>query len=134
MSLPEPTRNAVTEPYWSALEHGRLGYQHCPSCGNDWLPARENCPNCLTPEPEWKSASGQGTLVSWIVYHKAYAPHLEHRLPYNVAIVELAEGPRIVTNIVDRPDGSGLREGDAVELSIEEDFGLHLPRFRLRDA
>jgi uncharacterized OB-fold protein len=72
--------------------------------------------------------------VSWVVYHKAYAPHLAERVPYNVAIVELAEGPRLLTNIIDSPDGRSLAPGAAVELAIEEDFGRALPRFRLCPA
>ena len=65
-----------------------------------------------------------------MVYHKAYAPHLADRLPYNVAIVELAEGPRLLTNIIGHPDGDGLACRAALNLAIEQDFGRPLPRFR----
>lgn len=132
MTVPEVQMNAFTAHYWSALADGRLEFQRCLACGHKWLPARENCPGCLGSEHEWMTSNGRGTLISWVVYHKAYAPHLEACIPYNVAIVELAEGPRLITNIVERQTGDGLHEGAEVELSIEEDFGLHLPRFRLR--
>ena len=132
MSIPHITKNAVTAPYWAALSEGRLDFQHCRACGHKWLPARESCPKCLASEPEWKPASGRGKLVSWVVYRIAYAPHLEDRLPYNVAIVELAEGPRMISNIIGHPEGQGLYAGAEVELSIEKDFDLELPRFRLR--
>lgn len=131
MSGPEIKRTPASEPYWRALSEGRLDHQHCPACGASWLPARAQCPSCLSADTEWRPSSGRGRVVSWIVYRKAYAPHLEARLPYSVAIVELAEGPRILTNIVDSPDGHGLSEGCDVVLAIEEDYGLSLPRFRL---
>lgn len=131
MSQPEIVETAINAPYWSALRQGRLDYQHCRRCGHDWLPARAHCPACLDTDSEWRAASGSGRLVSWVVYHRAYAPHLAARLPYNVAIVELAEGPRLLTSIVDRPDGSGLFADAAVALRIEEDFGRPLPRFCL---
>jgi uncharacterized OB-fold protein len=131
MSLPEITESTVTAPYWDALRKGRLDYQHCRGCNHDWLPARAQCPVCLAADPEWRPASGVGRLVSWVVYHKAYAPHLSDRLPYNVAIVELEEGPRLLTNIIDSPDGTGLSVDAPVELEIQTDFGRPLPRFRL---
>lgn len=133
MSVPEITRNAVTEPFWRALAEGRLDMQRCTGCGATWLPARAQCPSCLDPGTEWVPSAGRGRVLSWVVYHKAYAPHLAERLPYNVTLVELDEGPRILTNIVDSPDGSALRVGSEVVLAIEEDFGMPLPRFRLAD-
>ena len=132
VTRPDITRNATNAPYWSALSQGRLDFQHCRACGHQWLPARENCPNCLAADPEWQPASGRGKLVSWVVYHKAYAAHLEDRVPYNVAIVELAEGPRMISNIIGHPEGQGLYAGADVELSIAKDFGLDLPCFRLQ--
>jgi uncharacterized protein len=131
MSVPEIIETAVTKPYWQALSEGRLEFQHCRACGHDWLPARHQCPACLSADSEWRPASGKGRLISWVVYHIAYAPHLAERVPYNVAIVELAEGPRLMTNIINHPDGQGLRIEAPVELVIESDFGHALPRFRL---
>ncbi len=134
MSFPEISETAVSAPYWQALSAGRLDFQHCRVCGHDWLPARAQCPVCLSDDSEWRPAFGNGRIVSWVVYHMAYAPHLAERVPYNVAIVELAEGPRLMTNIIDHPDGQGLNVDAPVELVIETDFGRALPRFRLMEA
>lgn len=131
MSAPEIIETALTEPYWKALSEGRLDFQHCRACGHGWLPARRQCPACLSDDNQWRTASGKGRIISWVVYHTAYAQHLAERVPYNVAIVELAEGPRLMTNIVDHPDGKGLRIDMPVELVIETDFGRALPRFRV---
>ena len=131
MSPPDIIETADTLSYWQALAAGRLDFQHCRACGNRWLPGRRQCPACLSDDTEWQPASGKGRIVSWVVYHAAYAPHLEELLPYNVAIVELVEGPRLITNITGHGDGSGLSVGAAVELAIETEFGRALPRFRL---
>ena len=119
----------LSKPYWDALAEGRLTFQRCPHCRNAWLPAREECPNCLRPGASWETASGRGKVVSWVVYHVAYHKAFEGRTPYNVAIVELEEGPRLVTNIL---DPAGVLAADrAVTLSIEQDHGMALARFRL---
>lgn len=134
MSFPTPEITDVNRPYWQGLEQGELRYQHCPACGNDWLPARERCPGCLAAGGEWRRSSGRGKVVSWITYHTAYAPHLAERLPYDVTIVELDEGPRLLTNIVDSEAGAKLAVGQQVELAIEIDHDVALPRFRLAGA
>lgn len=131
MTFPTPEITDVNRPYWDGLAEGELRYQHCEACGNDWLPARARCPGCLSDRTEWRSASGRGTVVSWIVYHHAYAPHLAEKLPYDVTIVALDEGPRLLTNVVNSDAGRKLSVGAPVDLAIEEEEGLHLPRFRL---
>lgn len=128
MDLPKPEPTDVSRPFWDALREGRLVFQRC-ACGHAFLPARRECPACLRPEPAWERASGKGRLVSWVVYHTAYHPAFEGRLPYNVALVELDEGPRLLTNIVDPND---TLVGDApVELKIEWEGDTALSRFRL---
>jgi uncharacterized protein len=127
--FPLPKRTPVSGPYWDALTRGELWFQRCAVCGNAWLPPREDCPRCLASSWEWERASGSGKLVTWVVYHRAYHPAFESRLPYNVAVVELDEGPRLVTNIVD-PD-AGLAADARVELAIEDEHGVALARFRV---
>lgn len=132
MTRPTPEITAINRPYWDGLAEGALRFQRCDGCGHAWLPPRSHCPACLGTQIRWEAASGGGRIVSWVVYRRAYAPHLKDRIPYNVAIVALDEGPRLLTNITDSATGEGLSLGAAVDLTIEEDDGLHLPRFRLR--
>ncbi len=132
---PRPEITEVNRPYWEGLAAGKLQFQRCGACQLAWLPPRAACPGCLAPEPTWAAAGGWGHLVSWVVYHQAYAEHLKDRLPYNVAIVELDEGPRLMTNIIDSPEGFGFTVGARVRLALEEEEeGLWLARFRLADA
>ena len=127
--FPLPQRTPISEPYWVALARSELHFQRCTSCGNAWLPPREECPRCLAATWEWERASGRGKVVTWVVYHRAYHPAFESRLPYNVAVVELEEGPRLVTNIVESV--AGLAADAPVELAIEDEHGVSLARFRL---
>lgn len=131
MELPKPELTELTRPYWDALDQGHLVFQRC-DCGNAWLPARRHCPSCLQPTVRWERASGRARLVSWVVYHTAYHEAFASRLPYNVALVELVEGPRLITNMVDDP---AALTGDApVVLQIEREGTLALARFRLANS
>lgn len=125
--LPEPT--PLSQPYWNALKRGHLTFQCCRKCSHAWLPARAECPNCLAAEWNWTEAVGKGRLVSWVIYHHAYHEEFKSRLPYNVALVELDEGPRLVTNIVN-PE-AGLKADRPVKLKIEDEHGVALARFAL---
>jgi len=134
MSFPMPEITDANRPYWDGLAEGELRYQHCLACDESWLPPRERCPACLSDQVEWRASEGRGEIISWVVYHRAYAPHLEDKVPYNVAIVELDEGPRMLSNITGAPDGRGLTTRAAVVLTIETEAGLALARFSLATA
>lgn len=128
MAIPAPEITEVTRPYWEALGEGRLMFQRC-ECGHAWLPARSECPQCLGNQVRWEQAGGGGKLVSWVVYHIAYSDAFKDRLPYNVAVVELDEGPRLITNMVDAD--AALRCDAPVRLAIETVDGVALARFAL---
>ena len=130
-SMPVPERTEVALPYWEALDRGELVFQRCSGCANAWLPARTECPRCLGPEFSWEKAAGGGRLVSWVVYHRSYHPAFADRLPYNVAIVELDEGPRLITNITGVAGGEGLEVDMKLHLHVERDGEVPLARFAI---
>ena len=132
--MPPPERTQLTAPFWEALDRGELHFQRCAECRSAWLPARSECPRCLSPEWSWERASGAGRLVSWVVYHRAYHPAFADRLPYNVAIVELEEGPRLITNISGVRGGEGLRADMRVRLGVEREHDVPLARFTVAEA
>lgn len=131
MSFPVPEITDVSRPYWEGLAKGTLSFQCCLSCGTNWLPPRSTCPACLGDRTAWTEASGTGHVVSWVIYHHAYANHLKDKVPYNVTIIELDEGPRLLTNVTDSDAGTRLTVGARVTLAIEEEEGVALARFRL---
>lgn len=131
MSFPVPEITDLNRPYWEGLKAGVLRFQKCTACGNSWLPARAACPECLSGNVGWQQAKGEGTVKSWVVYHHAYAEHLKSQIPYDVTIVELDEGPRLLTNITNSDAGRALRSGQRVTLDIEVVEGVALARFRI---
>ncbi|WP_433504852.1 Zn-ribbon domain-containing OB-fold protein [Pseudonocardia halophobica] len=99
-TAPLPEVTPLSEPYWTALAEGRLMHQRCVGCGNAWLPAREECPHCLAAAPRWVDSSGEGRVISWVVYHQAVHEYFADKVPYTVAVIELAEGPRLISSLV----------------------------------
>ena len=126
-AFPTPAESEITSPYWRALEQGRLTFQRCGNCNHAWLPARTECPRCLAREPRWEDAAGRAKLVSWVVYHHGYHEYYAARLPYNVAVVELEEGPRLISNVIANLDA--LRIDMPLRLEIQREAGVALARF-----
>jgi uncharacterized OB-fold protein len=97
--LPRPTEDSA--PFWEAAHKGELRMQRCGDCGHIRFPPALLCARCLSERTEWVALSGRGTVFSWIVVHQSQHPAFNTDVPYNVAIIELEEGPRLHTNIVD---------------------------------
>lgn len=125
--LPQPEITPVNKPYWDALASGKLMYQACQRCHARWLPARAICPTCLASEVTWQEAEGSAKLLSWVVYHVAYHDAFKDKVPYNVALVELAEGPRLISSVLAASDD--LRGDMPLKLEIQTEDGIALPRF-----
>ena len=128
-TIPAPERDALNSPYWDNLAQGGLSFQRCNACGHAWLPARSECPACLEDQWRWAKAAGGAKLISWVVYHVAFHPAFAKRLPYNVAVVELDEGPRLISNVVGVADAKTLRIDQRLRLVIETEGETAVPRF-----
>jgi uncharacterized OB-fold protein len=98
-----PTPEADTLQFWEATRQGRLLIRHCADCGAFSYYPRPFCPKCWSDRVSWHEASGEATLYSWSVVHRNDQPPFSDRVPYVAAIVDLAEGPRMMTNVVDTP-------------------------------
>ncbi len=120
------------QEFWSATERGILLLDHCPSCGiHSWYP-RPFCPSC-GGEPERVPAAGTGVVYSYTVVRKARGAFRE-LTPYVVAYVELTEGPRVLTNVIDC-DPAEVRIGLPVVICFDEAAGPGSPRlYRFRPA
>ncbi len=122
--LPEFTED--NRPFWEGCKQHKLLLQKCSGCGHH-RSASPTCPECWSMEHEWVQASGKGMVYSWIVVHQRYNRAFEPDLPYNVAIVELEEGPRLVTNLVEI-ENENIRPGLPVEVTwddVTEEVTLH---------
>jgi uncharacterized OB-fold protein len=127
---PLPRINKLNAPFWEGMREHELRLQRCKSCGHRWFPPASRCPRCLSSDYEWVAASGRGKVWSWIVMWQRYFPAFADRIPYNVAYVELDEGPQLMTNIVDC-DEDELRCDLPVEVVFERvNDEITLPVFR----
>jgi hypothetical protein len=100
---PLPTVNDDNREFWRGCRNHQLRFQRCKNCGHVRWPASLICPACLCRESNWIVSEGRGKIYTFVVYHVAYHPGFKDDLPYVVAVVELKEGPHVLTNIVDCP-------------------------------
>ena len=98
---PRPTPE--TQPFWDGCRQGELKLQWCAPCAAAYFPPSPYCPRCLSDEVEWRAASGRGRLHTYVIAHRP-APGFEDDAPYAIAIVELDEGPRMMSNIIGIPN------------------------------
>ena len=94
-----PAPDVETKPFWDACREGKFLLRHCDECGRDHYYPRPFCPSCWSDTVSWKEASGRGTVYTYSVVHVNDLPPFNERVPYVAAIVELDEGPRVMTNI-----------------------------------
>lgn len=94
-----PTIDDLNRPFWDGCAAGELRLQACVPAGHIRYPTSDVCPICLSAEFDWRAMSGEGEILSWIVFHHAYNPAWADRTPYNVVLVQLAEGPRMFGNV-----------------------------------
>jgi len=129
--LPKPTPE--TQPFWDGTRDGKLMIQRCTTCNRHYFYPRPFCPfpDCSSQDVAWVQASGKGTLHTYLINHRP-APGFEADAPYVIAVVQLEEGPRMMTNLVDvEPDASKL----PIDLPLEVIFDtvndeITLPKFR----
>jgi hypothetical protein len=132
-SLPTPTPLVTTdtEEFWAATAEGRLLLRRCNACGEAmWYP-RPICPSCHSMDTSWEEASGIGKIYSFTIIRRPGGAFAGSD-PYVFAYVELAEGPRMLTNIVDC-DPMSVEVDQEVEVVFHKtEEAMALPRFRLR--
>jgi uncharacterized protein len=96
-----PTPDPETQAFWDAARERRLLIQRCNACGEAYFYPRPFCPKCWSEDVSWEEASGDATLYTWSVVYVNDLPPFNERVPYVAAVVDLAEGPRMMTNVVD---------------------------------
>ena len=132
LPTPEPAVNPETAPFWAAAAEHRLTLPRCDACGEVYWYPRGICPRCHSLDTSWADASGRGTVYSFTVMRKPAGDYAGAD-PYVLAFVELAEGPRIMTNVVPAGDPR-LAVGASVEVVFDDtEGGTALPRFELVD-
>jgi uncharacterized OB-fold protein len=128
--LPEPTERS--EPYWEAANEERFVLQQCADCETYLYYPRAVCTNCFGTDLSWETASGQGSILTYTVVSQSPVAVYEDRTPYVLAIVELADGPQMMSNIINcRPEEVDI--GELVTITFERRGDRTLPQFELED-
>ena len=125
-----PPVSELTEPYWEAARRSELVVQRCEACNGWSFPPRANCPSCGSGRLAWRPVSGKGSIYTYTVAHRPPHPVFSDQCPLAIAIVELEEGPRLMSNITGC-DPSELEVGMAVTVAFEQidDSDVLLPVF-----
>lgn len=128
---PIPVPSPETRPFWEAARRHELSLPKCRACGALHYYPRGACPGCLSGDLAWERVSGKGTLHTFTIVHRGQKG-FPVPTPYVLAIVELAEGPRMMTNVVGvEADPATLRIGMPVEVVFDDVTPeVTLPRFR----
>jgi uncharacterized OB-fold protein len=127
---PLPSPDGDTMDLWAGLRDGKLLLQHCGDCGNIQYYQQQMCRRCAGENLEHRPASGRGTVHSFSVVHRAPGPAFKDDVPYAVLLVELEEGPRMISSYTGGPPEE-VTFDMAVELvcdPVSEEISL--PRFR----
>jgi uncharacterized OB-fold protein len=132
MDKPLPTVTDENLPFWEGARTGRLRMQRCSACQHIRFPIQARCPDCLSQDFDWQDLSGTGVVFATITYQRAFHPAYRDDVPYNLAIVQLTEGPRMFSNVVGVDPGE-VRVGDAVTVMFDPvSADITVPRFELR--
>lgn len=115
MKRSAPIKDADNAPYWNGAGRGELRIQRCTGCGVARFYPRRLCSECWSDEVEWFRASGDGKVYSYSVVYRAPSEAFRAAVPYVVALIDLVEGPRMLSN-VESDDPEAIRIGDRVRV------------------
>ena len=129
---PLPTPSPETRPYWDGCKNHELWLPFCPSCQSFFFYPRDFCPRCFSWDVEWRRVSGRGKVYTFAIHYRPWHPGWAAEIPYVTALVELEEGPRLYTNLIDvDPDPRKIRCDMPVEVVFEDiNEEITLPKFR----
>lgn len=126
---PIPVPSFESKPYWEGLRQHQLLMPRCDVCHRCWFPPSTNCPHCTSSAFAWMPVSGRGKVFSYVVYHRVYHPGFADEVPYTVALVELEEGPRMISNIIGIPPDEVACEMPVQVIYEDVTDDVTLPKF-----
>ena len=126
-----PVPQPGTKAYWDACKQHKLLIQQCESCGTHQFYPRTICTSCSAISLKWVEASGKATVTSWTIIRHPVSEAYAEEVPYVIALVELQEGPVMMTRMIDC-DPESVRSGMAVEACFEDwTENISMPAFRI---
>lgn len=129
---PLPQITEETRPFWDSCKEGVLKLQRCSDCSEFRFPPSVACPNCSSMSCSWEPVSGRGSIFSFVIFQRLYHKAFASLLPYMVAVVELSEGPRLVSRLAGVKETDSVKCGAPVKVRFEQlSNDLVLPLFEL---
>jgi len=129
---PIPRVTPELAPFFAAARRRELVVQRCASCGLLRFPPRELCSRCWSRDADWAPVSGRGEVFSFYWMHQVYHPAFAAEVPYAVVVVQLEEGPHLLSNVIGCTREQ-LRVGMPVEVTFDDvSDAVSLPKFRPR--
>ena len=127
---PTPIPDLDSVPYWEAAHRHEFLLQRCGSCKRFRFYPRSHCPYCFSGSFEWERASGQGTVYSFTIIYRPPSPGFQNKVPYVLALIDLFEGVRMMTNVIECEPGD-VEIGMPVEVVFDDlNDTISLPQFR----
>lgn len=128
---PLPVVDSDSRPYWEAAARHEFRLPFCRDCEKHFFMPRVLCPRCHGDRVEWRAASGSGVIYSYTIARRPAGPAFAARVPYVVALIDLDEGVRLLSNVVTQ-DVVAVRIGQRVRVEFEDvGEGVALPVFRV---
>lgn len=118
MHKPVPQPTAHTRPFWEACNQQKLQFQACKRCHTVQLIPRTVCTQCHAPDLEWKESDGKGVVLSHTTVYRAPTPAFKADVPYVIALIDMDEGFRLMTNVRGAPP-SAVAIGQRVRIGFE---------------
>ncbi|WP_260683798.1 Zn-ribbon domain-containing OB-fold protein [Rhodococcus sp. KBS0724] len=129
MTGPVPVPTPATTPYWEGAQREELTIQQCQSCTQHYFYPRPFCPYCNSDDVVWTPVSGRGRLLSYVINYRP-TPPFDAETPIVVALVELEEGPHLMSNVIGvDPTPENLPLDLQLEVTFVERGDLKLPMF-----
>ena len=128
---PKPRPAPESLPYWQAAREHRLALPKCEDCRKFWFPPSRTCPHCLSTKFSFENVSGKGKIFSFVTFHRVYRPAFANDVPYVVALIELDEGPRLLSNIMGVTHDQVKCEMRVEVVFDDYDEEISIPKFKL---
>jgi uncharacterized protein len=129
MTKPLPEVQPWSQKFWEGTKQGKLLIQVCKDCNSKIFYPRKYCPECWSGKLDWIEASGKGKIFTFSTAYSMVEPRFMDELPYTVAYVDLEEGIRMMTRIVDC-DPKDIKIGMDVEVTFFQREDFHMPYFK----
>ncbi|HBD12058.1 MAG TPA: nucleic acid-binding protein [Porticoccaceae bacterium] len=126
---PQPKITRCAQPYWQSCLQEKLSLPYCKACDAVFYYPRLWCPGCFNQDLDWKTVSGRGRVYSYSVVHQSPLPSYQQDVPYVLAVIELEEGPRMMTNVINC-DVDAVHVDMPVAVTFEQRGDMKIPQFQ----